>query len=385
MPKTKKQYQGGYKIMGFRIQNNIEALNAQRNLSVSSTGLSKSLQRLSSGYRINSAADDAAGLAVSQQFRADIASYKVGSQNVSEANALLQVAEGAMDQIGNILTRLKELATQAASANAGANVDKLNAEGNTLIAEMDRIANSTKYAGTVLLTGSFAAGNTTGGEWDAVDNVYDINVTNAASDSYTVTYSAASNALTVSRDTDLVAQTVTLADGAQTVNFSSLGISLKTTAAFDADTAGAAVAAAGLSVALGDEATFQIGTSSNSNDRIGISIGSVTSTDLGLVIDQLLAVDDARTFLDDLNTAISYVSGERGDVGAAQNRLAYASANLSVTIENYTAAESTIRDVNMASEMTNFTKNQILVQAGTAMLAQANMAPQLVLSLFGNA
>ncbi len=119
--------------MGFRIQNNIEALNAQRNLSISSAGMSKSLQRLSSGYRINSAADDAAGLAISQQFRADIASYKVAKQNVSEANALLQVAEGAMDQIGNILTRLKELATQAASANAGANIDKINAEGNTLI------------------------------------------------------------------------------------------------------------------------------------------------------------------------------------------------------------------------------------------------------------
>lgn len=369
--------------MGFRIQNNIEALNAQRNLQTSSTGLAKSLQRLSSGYRINSAADDAAGLAVSQQFRADIASYKVGSQNVSEANALLQVAEGAMDQIGNILTRLKELATQASSANAGANVDKIDAEGNELILEMDRIADSTKYANTVLLDGTFNAANTAA-SWNAIANVYDVDVTSAATGSYTVAYSATSNALTMTKGT--VSQSVTLADGAHSYNFTSFDVSFSTTAAFVADTAGAAIDTANLTVAagVGAPAYFQVGTSSQVYDRIGIEIGSVSSTALGLTSGQLLTATDARAFLDTLNTAISNIAGTRGDIGAAQNRLAYAAANLSVTIENYTAAESTIRDVNMASEMTTFTKNQILVQAGTAMLAQANMAPQLVLSLFGN-
>jgi flagellin len=272
--------------MGFRIQNNIEAINAQRNLSISSAGMSKSLQRLSSGYRINSAADDAAGLAISQQFRADIASYKVAKQNVSEANALLQVAEGGMDQIGNILTRLKELATQAASANAGGNLGKIDAEATTLIEEMDRIANSTKYANATLLDGTFGT------------------------------------------------------------------------------------------------ATFQVGTSNNANDQIAITLGTVSSTALGLGSFSLALVSDAQAGLDTLNTAISTLSDTRGAVGAAQNRLGYANANLSITIENYTAAESTIRDVDMASEMTTFTKNQILVQAGTAMLAQANVASQQVLSLF---
>ena len=119
--------------MGFVIQSNISALNAQRNLNISGGAMSKSLERLSSGYRINSAADDAAGLAISQQFSADIASYKMGSQNVSQANALLQVAGGAMDQIDNMLTRLKELATQASSANAGSNLTKINDEGDKLI------------------------------------------------------------------------------------------------------------------------------------------------------------------------------------------------------------------------------------------------------------
>ncbi|MBW1771258.1 MAG: flagellin, partial [Deltaproteobacteria bacterium] len=124
--------------------------------------MSKSLERLSSGYRINGAADDAAGLAISQAFRADIASFRVASRNASEATSLLRVAEGAMDQIGNMLTRLKELATQAASANAGSNLGKINSEGNALINEIDRIAESTEYADVALVNGSFGVGISTG-------------------------------------------------------------------------------------------------------------------------------------------------------------------------------------------------------------------------------
>ncbi len=148
--------------MGLRIQNNIAALNAHRQLTISDRGLSKSLERLSSGYRINGAADDAAGLAISQAFRADIASFRVASRNASEASSLLRVAEGAMDQIGNMLTRLKELATQGASANAGSNLGKLNAEGNALIDEIDRVANATEYADTALINGTFGVGISAG-------------------------------------------------------------------------------------------------------------------------------------------------------------------------------------------------------------------------------
>ncbi|MCX5908513.1 MAG: flagellin, partial [Deltaproteobacteria bacterium] len=153
--------------MGLRIQNNIAAMNAHRQLKVSDSALSKSMEKLSSGYRINKAADDAAGLAISQSFRADIASFKVASRNTSEANALLQVAEGSLDQMGNILTRLKELATQAASGNATSNIDKINDEANQLIAEFDRIATSTKYGDTALLTGNMAAGTKSGAISDA--------------------------------------------------------------------------------------------------------------------------------------------------------------------------------------------------------------------------
>ena len=367
--------------MGFVIQTNVVALNAQRTLNVSSDAMNKSLQRLSSGYRINSAADDAAGLAISQQFSADIASYKVGSQNVSQANALLQIAGGAMDQIDNMLTRLKELATQAASANAGSNLGKINAEGNSLIAEIDRIANSTKYAGTALINGTFSAGNTSV-TWNGVSDIYDLNVGNAAAGAYTAAYSATSNELTITKGG--VSETKTLADGAQTVNFSTQGISFSTTAAFAADTAGAAIATAGMTVVAGGAANFQVGTSNSANDRIGITLANVTSGvgGLGLSIDQMLSAADAQTFLGTVDTAIGNLSNAQGTVGAAQNRLGYANANLATTIQNFTAAQSTLRDVDMASEMTTFTKNQILVQAGTAMLAQANMAPQQVLSLF---
>ena len=148
--------------MGLRIQNNIAAMNTHRQLTIADAGLNKSLERLSSGFRINRAADDAAGLAISSQFRADIASFKVASRNTAEASSLLQVAEGAMDQIANMLVRLKELATQAASANAGSNLGKLNAEGDVLIDEIERVATSTEYAGSKLVNGTFGVGITAG-------------------------------------------------------------------------------------------------------------------------------------------------------------------------------------------------------------------------------
>jgi flagellin len=373
--------------MGFRIQNNIAAMNAQRNLNISDTAMSKSLERLSSGYRINSAKDDAAGLAISQQFRADIASYKVASRNVSEANSLVQVAEGGMDQIGNMLTRLKELATQAASANAGSNLDKINAEGNKLIEEIDRIAGSTKYAGTNLLNGSFGVTLSSGGTWTASTGMqaasgmasgqtYNVAVvsTGAAQVSMTVSATLAGGqrySETVYGITD--PSTGTTKD----VSFASLGLTITVNDSLAADT-GTIIANAATA------SNFQVGTTSDGNDQIGVLIGSVKSSDMnsGLVSDQLDDATEAQAFLDTVNSAISYLSSERGKLGAVQNRLGYASANLATTVENYSAADSVIRDVDMASEMTSFTKNQILLQAGTAMLSQANQAPQMVLSLF---
>lgn len=375
--------------MGLRIQNNITAMGAHRNLQISDASLSKSLERLSSGYRINSAKDDAAGLAISQGFRADIASVKVAQRNISEANALLQTAEGAMASASDILTRMKELATQAASANVGTDITKLSTEYDSLVGEINRIADSTKYAGTLLVNGSFTGGSTlTAGTstWDTAANVYDINVANAASGAYVVTYSATADTLTMTNSG--VSQTISVADGAQTLTFSSFNISLKTTAVAVKDTVGAALAGTQTVANAGSAKTFQIGYEEDSNSQLAISLGDLNTAALkntgsGVATGDISTSAGALSKLSDIDDAVDKLSALRGDIGAYQNRMSYAASNLSITLENFTAAESVIRDVDMAAEMTNFTKNQILLQAGTAMLAQANMAPQNLLSLFG--
>jgi flagellin len=381
--------------MSLTIQNNIAAMNAHRQLQISDAGLSKSLERLSSGFRINRAADDAAGLSISMQMNADIASYKMASRNAAEATSLLQVAEGATDQISNMLTRLKELATQASSSNASGNLDKINAEGNQLIDEINRIANVTEYSGTKLLDGTFGvtasasgSGLTAGNGLDSVKGLqsgvdYSVAVT-AGSSGLDITVSATIGGQQVSQTLSNVA---TVGSGVTSeVNFAALGLTLTLNSSF-------AVASDGTDIQANTAtaSNFQIGAQNNDNNRIGILLGNVVastsggvadSTGLNLGKDQLLSATNAQAFMASVDSAISTLASRRGDIGAAQNRLGYASANLATTVENVQAAESTIRDTDMASEMTQFTKNQILLQAGTAMLAQANAAPQALLSLF---
>ncbi len=494
--------------MGLRIQNNIAAMNAHRQLSIADTNLTKSLQRLSSGYRINTAADDAAGLAISESFRADIASFKVAYRNTSEAASLLQVAEGGMDQVGNMLTRLKELATQASSANVGSSErTKIDSEADKLISEIDRIANGTKYGSTNLLDASF--GNAQNGAMsvysagvadrvldDANDNIrYTLSATTAgagvtvdaigstidedktwfvalisgagadshqailrdslksasATSTELITYTSGTTELafsnlgvtfsfsagltaaigmvtdvnnvsdstqsklsivrtgmtslnvasaltgvwTISDTGDDRTITITYSDGSvsqqvdyvasgNTITFDSLNISFVlgddySWSAGDLDgmkfTVSAGTGSAGN--------TFQIGAENNSYNQIAISIDGVRTSDLGINSLDLSTTANAQQAINLIDTAISTLAGSRGTVGAYQNRLSYAAANLSTITENMQAAESVIRDVDMAAEMTSFTKNQILMQAGTAMLAQANMSPQQVLSLFG--
>jgi flagellin len=378
--------------MSLTIQNNIAAMDAHRQLQISDAGLTQSLERLSSGYRINKAADDAAGLSISMQMNADIASYNMASQNAAEATSLLQVAEGATDQISNMLTRLKELATEASSSNNSGNLDKINAEGNQLIDEINRIAKVTQYSGTNLLDGTFGVtvssgtmtatlglSSATGLQSAATYNV--VVATNGSN--FNITVSATLGGQQVSQTLDNVAGP---ASGAtSSVNFAALGLNLTLNDNFAASAGETIVASTATA------SNFQIGAQNNADNRIGIMLGNVKasqdngtadSTGLNLGKDQLLSATNAQNFLDTVDSAISTLADRRGDIGAAQNRLGYASANLSTTIENVQSAESTIRDVDMASEMTTFTKNQILLQAGTAMLAQANAAPQTLLSLF---
>jgi len=476
--------------MGLRIANNIAAMNAHRWLSGASDSLGVSLERLSSGYRINKAADDAAGLAISQSFRADIASYAVAKRNTSEAAALLQVAEGGMDQIGNMLTRLKELATQAASANVGTSERaKIDSEGDELLAEINRIANGTKYGSDNLINGQFgdrSVATFVGREADSDGTVdfaskgttyykYDFDAV-ASAGAYTITLAddptiVATGSWTIDNDGTASGYTATNGDvvvssstnTANTIAFSELGITLADTGAMDTgdfgatdiftvadtglsttgvsasasvttgtwtltDTAGSATLVngtesqtvslsasqvanfdqLGIKVTLGSgygagelnsltfsvsssgNKTFQVGAENDANNQITVSTGDARTTNLGttagsnaLSTIDLSTTSGAQTALSTIDDAVSDLTGLRADVGTYMNRLAYSSANLATIIENVQAAESVIRDVDMASEMTDFTKNQIMMQAGTAMLAQANMIPQQVLALFG--
>ncbi|MFP3928996.1 MAG: flagellin [Desulfobacteraceae bacterium] len=466
--------------MGLRIQNNIAAMNAHRQLTISNDAMTKSLERLSSGYRINRAADDAAGLSISQAFRADIASYKVASRNTSEANSMLQVAEGAMDQIGNMLTRLKELATQAASANVSdTNREKIEAEKAELLTEIDRIAESTEYAGSFLLNGTFG---TVSEEWvtsgvEDGDVILDENTGRsyqyhegdaAATLSFIFNDTPALTAQTYTMNTSAGATTITMVgadtgdsyqgtvDGT-TLNFDGIGLKIvgesditeamadateltvddpglnsmnvsgstttgtwaitdsggeitlangdeeQTVAVVDGEAQTLEFDQLGITLSLNDNyedgdldglefqvdgegaSTFQVGAKDTDDDRIEISMANATTSALGIDEDELdfSSAASAQSALETIDDAISTLNEGRGDIGAYQNRLSYAAANLSTVIENAQAAESVIRDVDMASEMSTFTKNQILMQAGTSMLAQANMSPQQVLSLFG--
>jgi flagellin len=371
--------------MSLKIQHNIAAMNAHRNLSVNDSNMAKSLEKLSSGFRINRAADDAAGLAISEQMRADIASLNMGSRNVTEANSLLQIAEGAMSQISDMLVRLKELATQAASANASSNLSKIDAEADQLYSEIDRIANSTEYAGTKLLNGTFGVSvagastlTTTLGR-GAVSGLQASTTytfaTVAGASNFDVTVTATLSGVKISQTVfDIATPT---AGSTTTVKFDGLGLSVTFNENFGATADGTIVGTAATA------AEFQVGNKNTINDRIGITLTSITASVLGLGGSiNLTTAASAQAFLTTLDTAMSNLNNQRGNIGAAQNRLSYAAATLATTIENTSAAESSIRDVDMASEMTNFTKNQILVQAGTAMLAQANSSPNLVLSLF---
>ncbi len=380
--------------MGLRIQNNISAMNAHRNLSLSDAKMAKSLNRLSSGFRINVAADDAAGLAVSQSFRADIASFRVATRNTSEATALLQVAEGASDQIGNMLTRLKELATQASSANAADNLSAINNEASAVLSEIDRIANSTTYGDSTLIQGTYGitvnatgAGITAGNGFNSLTGMkagytYKLNVDDTAgSDRNIQITSFDTNGTTMGVETAF-AYSLPSAGSTSTVTFSSLGLSLKVNNNLSTNISGQS-AAGDITAGTNGQSTFQVGAINNTNNQLTISIDGMQTTDLNINSISMGTASASQAALNSIDAAIDLLNASRAEIGAYVNRLSYAGANLATTVENVQAAESVIRDVDMASEMSDFTKNQILLQAGTAMLAQANMAPQQVLALFG--
>lgn len=271
--------------MSMYINTNVAALNAHRNLGFNNTQMSKTMEKLSSGYRINRAADDAAGLAISEKMRFQINGLSQAMRNAQDGISLIQTAEGALTEVHSMLQRMNTLANQASNGIYNEqDRDALQKEVSQLLEEIDNIANNTTFNGIQLLNSD-------------------------------------------------------------------------------------------------DQVEFQIGV----NNQISIDLKSLTTTELGI---NGLQIDgdnntNAKDAIARISAAIKTVSEQRALFGAVQNRLEHTINNLGVNVENLTASESRIRDADMAQEMTNFTRNQILVQAGTAMLAQANAVPQNVLRLLG--
>jgi flagellin len=381
-----------------RIQTNIAALSAQRNLAVTQSALQTSTTRLSSGFRINRAADDAAGLSIANQMRGDIRSLQTAQRNASQAGSVLQIADGATSTIASILDRMKELATQASSDNVSADArGKLQAEFAQLQAEVDRIAESTKFQGQTLLTGNFgvqfddtavASIATLNPAAPADPYVTNVNVSGArASTVYTLAQAGADLTMTVGTQgqAGYLEQTISLTDQAagesQVINFDKLGISFTYSGAVVTD--GSANDFDALTVDTGASAggTFRIGSGTDQYSEITLSLSGLTTADLGIDAANLSDFAAAELAMDAIEASYSDVNDVIGQIGAATNRLEFASTNLSSIIQNTMAAESTIRDADMAYEMMQFSKQNILAQAGTAMLAQANSLSQSVLQL----
>jgi flagellin len=282
-------------IMGLRIQNNVEAFNAHRQLTGTAAKAAKAMEKLSSGYRVNRAADDAAGLAISEKMRAQIGGLAQAQRNAQDAVSLVQTGEGALNEVHSMLQRVRDLKVQYDAGTLSTEDKKaVVAEVAQLGKEISDINNKTEFNGLKLLTGQ----------------------------SFTFTVGA---------------------NSADTVSLTTASLS---------------------------------GTAANGGASEVINIGSATTYDADAASAAFNSVK-----VDDIDTMIKNVSSARSTFGAVQNRLEHRLSNLSTYQENLVASESRIRDVDMASEMVNFTKLQILQQAGTSMLAQANQAPQGVLSL----
>lgn len=375
-----------------RINTNVSALNTLRTLSGTSKEYAKSVGRLSSGFRINRAADDAAGLGIANKMRADLRSMRQASRNAEQASSVLQVAEGATQTISSIVDRMKELATQAASDNVdSAGRVRIDSEFSQLRTEIGKIASTTKFQGQTLIDGNFGTSLDTNSANStalaAGTGVYTATLDGAAAGDYTISDGTAAGSVVLTYGA--TSQTLTgLSDGAQTLNFSSFGVSVATTADFtvtDGTAAGSAAATIVQVDAGSNGGSFLVRSSGaySTDDKVTLTSIDLATDSSGLNLDglDLTTASNAETALTRIDTAISSINTAFGTIGAAQNRIEYAMQNTNAAVENISAAESVIRDVDMAEEVTQMTKYQILQQAGTAMLAQANQAPQGVLSL----
>jgi flagellin len=286
-PQALSAKEGATGIMGLRVNTNIASINAQRNLATVTERLGASFRRLSTGLRISTAADDAAGLAISERLRSQVRSLEQAKRNANDGISMVQTAEGALNEVSSILTRLRELAIQAANGSvSGADRDTLNQEFSSLINEIDRIGRSAEFNGVRLLDGSAST------------------------------------------------------------------------------------------------AVFQIGLGTTTGiDTLSVSLSPALATTLNLNTLDIGSTGDTSLAITNVDAAINSISGLRGTLGGVQNRLNSTIANLAISVENLSAAESRIRDVDVAVETAQLTRNSIMQQAAIAVLAQANAQPQAALNL----
>ncbi|HAA77420.1 TPA: flagellin [Candidatus Latescibacteria bacterium] len=382
--------------MPLRVNNNITAITARRALGVNSRTLATRIERLSTGLRINRAADDAAALAISEGMRSEIGGLTQGVRNAEQAANLSQVAEGALTQFSAMLVRMRELAVQAASSTVNdINRNNLQAEFDQLIAEIDRVALATSYNNTVLLTGfgnTVTETSSTALTLSATSGVAGVTLSGATAGTYTFL------------DTDRTDNRITVGNGVatQTIDIGSIldndaiggVVATGTTAVANFDRVGLILNLDDryrdgfldrmtIEVTQGTGGSFQVGPDNKFVDRIEFGLDDMRASgpELNLNTTSIATLVSARETIPILDLAIDRVSSERADIGAIQNRLAFTVAWTNISIENIQASESSIRDADVAAEVSEFTRAQILTQAATAVLAQANALPQTALSL----
>jgi flagellin len=387
--------------MPLRVNSNIAAINARRHLSENNRTLGVKLERLASGLRLNRASDDAAGLAVREGFRAEISGLKVNVSNAEQATNLIQVAEGSLNEVSAILVRMRELSVQSSSSTVtDENRESIQAEFSQLTTEIDRIAYSTVYNEQSVLTGygNLVKDTSTALTASNDSGVTGIKISGASTGTYTFVDAGGDDAdgeVTLGNGT--TTQTIRLATmldgsdvatGTQVVaNFDRLGVQV-TLAGADVSNATGSYTDGDLSdqtivVEAGQGGSFQVGPTDAAYNRLEIGIADMKATGntLNLEPASVATITSARTAITSIDEAITAVSQQRGELGAFQNRLAFTISYTENEIENIQASEATISDADIAQEVTDFSRAQILSQAATAMLAQANVLPQNALAL----
>jgi flagellin len=396
--------------MALNIISNFAANVAHRNLVMSDAQATSSLAKLSSGQRVVSAKDDAASLAIGSRLLAEVVAMRTARVNTGQAGSMLQIADGAMGTISDILIRMKELATQSASDQLGATERGiLNSEFTALRSEIDRIANDTEFNGVKLTQGGVsgsetAAGTGAGPGFAVSDGVESISATGITGASTAANYVAATNIFTITvggvsytgqidasalnggtgANALLTSTVVTLTNSSPTETGT---ITLQLNTAFDSATDSHATTDSTVTFtgSAGTSFTFKVGTGVvSTEDNLTFSVDGVTTTALSISASIISGAtsSNANAAITAVANAIDTLNQSRSTIGAAQNRLSFAAQNLATAIENAEAARSTLLDLDVAAEMTVFTSKQVLLQTGIAMLAQANQLPQNLLRLF---